>query len=1311
VDDTKEINLDERRIVTSNWPSDRTVCPAVTSVQQSIKNMVRQKTKNKRIIDMFRLSDKADELAAELVEIFRGNMHTRIVQFYYENASVHFCDLLLNKVETSSGLLSSVRNILGLRKGLASRTIENIRTSARLTRTFYTIIDPAKDIISCLLERKIAMFPNIEFITVEEVLYDDKFRETQSRSSMLTVRRCSPTHYRHGVKVYDDPKMGNEVLYKGELIDDDRMLSHKEELLVAKLTAVTKWFLMKHSLLKGNYNEILSLDCVKACDASLSTLTDQKFMDLVQFTPTEVGGEILHRIPNMRFSSSTYIRSEMNRSLNYTTDLNQEMITKMGLVDSNINFDYIRMRFLLLSIVRDKYDEERRLVMRYNFTNLSGICDVQFVKPKPVIYESKFSPLSYSKMTGNTLSLLRFRYLAHAYLFEENQSEWAIMPNLTEEQSLNQMGRAYINDIIFRYHKELDKEHMSIGRGYFDKISWTPLITKLYAIDPNWKINTAMDDVEELAIRLRSTLEERQIITTIAKSERVKLSIQTSAIEEIKSRQPIDIEFDLLASTYSDLTLRHRSSMKLSRRLAQYQELIRIHRQHRTLVAKYLILEYVVFFHIKFDRLGNKIEIDAEGSVKELLESGFGSLSMMIINPELFTRLTIIGLEFLESVIQPLRYELVEELQDISDEVSLIDIIVPENLPSIAGYTHLSGQEPIPESLLTIEYELQEIPHSSLSSLSEISAVCKYMTQCSTIGADPGVFFSHTGSDSLGPQIALFRSMLREELIGRSTKICDLTAGRGDGCYAMKYLGLNSISYTKPDTFSKLYYHPDIIFKDDYDLSNGTSLKFISNFEFIHIDISFLGSSDLHLIDLMLLCEEQNLGYSIRLNSIKIDDYPVDLARYSTNYSYYISYASNSTMKPYHCYLVAVPIKSGKPKINVSMKQTIAFRSIALGYSKLLNPIRQRIRLNEYEPNSISLYLPHGSNLLTYLKSLLSDSISTEQLYYCNRFLKEVGADDRIQLAPHRMTVYGQDLVKSHANISKTNPDIMWSGLKLDQIGNVSDKSRHFHELHLASLVSGDPRNIELRLSLCSYEFLTFLRTHHPIQAVRSQSNIILGLYDFCGNEVRSGYDAIIGLSRELSGKLGPKITLHQREIHMAMKILVLSSFYDDYNYGLQFINDLIYNKSGTRGSLIRTLKVYRLLSYNFDWICDLRNQGLITIQEYNAIKNDLVERETKKYKYQKVKEPPDSDIHLDQSGTIDIDFSIDKLLHGIEDYVRQTPEAPVDEPQSILSTLDFDIGIGDIVNDAIERLNLKPSGPHGFIDLGDEYQGDPELW
>lgn len=1318
VDYENKRNFEETRLISLTWPGEDTICPATTSIKQSIRSMVKFKTKNKRVLEMFKMSDERDIIAKNLLEIFRHNFHSRLVQFYHENTSIHFLDLLISKVETSSGLLTYVKDITKLRNSQSSRVIENIRKMSNTSKTLFGEITDNTDIIEFLAQRKMTMFPKVSFIEVEEILYDDKVTEVNTYNALLTVRRCSPMHYRNGIKVYDDPKVGNEVLYKGDLIDDDRMLGNKEELLAAKLVAVTKWLLMKHNMLALPKEEVLSLDCVKACNLSLSTLTNQSFFDLFLYAPTETGGEILHRIPNMRFSTATYIRSEMNRSLNYTTELNQQMISDMGLVDSNINFDYLRMRFLVSAITCDKYDSLRRLVVRYGFIKLVGIKDVQFVTPKTTEWSNDPKLTCYSVACNHDLSTLRFRYLSHSYLYEENVAEWSLIPKLKELETSQEIGRNYVNDIILRYSRDLDKDYMMISPESIDEHLWGPLIRKLYKIDKNWKLDISRSDEEEIAERLKSVMNERSRITTVNKINAVELGLQTKCLENIASNSPDDSEYHELVTRYTKTLKNGAYSNKLSVRLARYQNLLANLEDHKFNLAKFLLFEYLATFHFKTRNDNGTIMIDAEESFRECMSNGIGKISMMIISPDLQIRIMVLGIEYVERLLESKPFEILEEFRELCEEITLSDIIVPAQVPSLEHQTRLSVEEHIPDYLMEIEYESQDVPFSAMKELNLIAPLCMYAQTCSTTGADPKTFTSPTGSDSLGAQIGLFRMLRSRGIIDYSTNICDLTAGRGDGLYACDYLGLSCSSYAISDTFTKIDYHPKLTFKTDYDVFDGSTLKFITGFDFVHVDISFTGNKKSNILDLILFLESNNIGYSIRLNSVICDGYNESVTAALPKFKHELAYAMNSTLKPYQIYLIGLPSPLHKETVEPSLKETIAFRSIAISFSHLLSPRNYNLRLHEFERNSASIYLPTGSNLDDFISKICENSIEQEQLYYCKRYLAEIGDDANIEFSYNHLDQRGQDIFSNKNNILTIEHETSYDKIDDNMIGNVSNKSRPYHEKHLEAMKNRTTPIWKIPIILADEQTLTYFRTHHPIQEIRSWCNIMIGMQKFCRMQVLSGHESIENLYKELTSKSPSKLSMHQKEINLAIKLIVLAARDDDYTYGMRYCHKILANGVKSNKSIVRTLKVYRLLSYLFDQIQLSMQRGRICIRSLLSIANEIEVREKKRYKH--VQQRIDQVTVSQDNSMLDkiISDSIDQLFVGLETFaatiVEQPDESPSRDPFAAAigtSALEFDMDINAHVDNMIAKLGLTPSGPHGYIDLGDDVYPEDDDW
>jgi len=1320
VDTTHERNMLESRLATSTWPGEGTITSVTSSVQQAIKHLVRVRTVNTDVRKLFELADSRESLAVEMVNIFRENFHTRVVQFYHENTSLHFVDLLLNKVETSSGLLGKVRNLMKLRNSLSSRVIDNLRNSARLGRTEFIHLNRKSDIVEDLQERKMLMFPNIKFIEVEEILYDDKIHEVERGMALVTVRRCSPTHYRDGRRVYDDPRVGNETLYKGELLDDSRMLGHKEELLAAKLVAVTKWFLTKAGCISSLGATLASTDIVVACNLALSTLTEQSFGDLVGYAPTETGGEILHRIPNIRFSTSTYIRSEMNLSLTYTTDLNQQLMTLNNLVDSNINVDYLRMRFLLAVMIRDKYPSLRRLVVRYGFSNLVGVKDVQFVKPKSIQYIPKSGFPCYGSLRSHTLSTQRFRHLAHSYMYEENMSEWATMPNQRERQTMGFVGSAFIDDIILRYARELDKDYMLVHPEVIDRAVWEPLIVKLDILDKNWKNNVHEDPIIALRRRLLNAMSERGRLTLLNPQDKVMLELQKQALECLEELRPADSGFGDLTKHFSRAKRSPRTEGQLNIRLMKYQNALLDFSEHKLGLAIHLLAEYILTFHFKADRTNGDVSFSVKKALAEFLEARMEGMSMMIAVPELQFQLLVLGRDYVDAVVVEQLDAIKDLLQDIAESISLADIMAPVNLPSLPNYTLLTGSEPVPPQLEEIEYLMSPIPLSAMATMSEALPLCKFAHRCSTSGAHPATFTSFTGSDSLGAQIGLIRALLHHGWIDEDTTVCDLTAGRGDGKYAFQHYDIDCTSYSRRDTFTRLNHHPDVVFKDDYDIFDGGTLKFINQYDHIHVDVSFAGSSERNLLDLVLMLQENNLQYTIRMNSVVLDGYTAAVVGMLPHYEHYLAYAMNATLKPYQIYLCGRPSTTAANWDGPKLHKTMAFRAMTLSFAKLLSPKNYDARLLEYEPNSVSIQLPKGQELDNLLSRLSENAVREEQRYYLSRYIQEVGPEAHISIVMEFTAPKTKSLIEAHSRLFKDIQGMPYGNIGTADVGNVSAKSRPHQERHALALSSNSFPSKRIFILDCSAEILEHFRIHHPIGEVRTWCNIGLGVMRFCYQEFQNGYDAVEALYREVTGSTDGTTSVHQREIFTALRLLLISAGRDDFSYGIDFCRGLISKDIARTRSLHRTLRIYRLASYLYPTMQHMLGRGNITRQSLEAVTNNVIVREKARYRYARAPvEVPHISFDPELVEKI-LGGDLDELFNGLEQYAQtqvDTHVPPADAPplEDLLATsgLTFDLGIEAHIDAAIIRLGLKVSGPNNTIEWDEsdieEWDGDED--
>nr|WGH72971.1 MAG: putative RNA-dependent RNA polymerase [Trichoderma hamatum mycoophiovirus 1] len=1310
IDLNNNINKEESRIINTYWPSDARITTVNTSISSAIKSMVKYKTKNKMVRMLIKLEEEGQKIKENIICIFRDNYHNRIAQFYYENTSVHFLDLLINKIETSSGLLSNVRSISRLRNSVCHRSLDNIRMSSIKRDVLHPWMDIKSDVIDVLLKRRTRMFPLINMIEVDEPLYDDKLEEVEDYSRLFIVRQCSPQHFENGRRVYDTPDMGNEILYKGEIIDDDRLIGNKEELLAARLVAVTKWILTKFDVQTASKEELSELDVVKACNLALSTLTNQTLLELWNYSPNETGGEILHRIPNMRFNSTSYLRSEMNRSLKYTVDMNQYLIAAREWVDSNINFDYVRLRLLLCALTRDLDRNTIRFKMIWDFSKFSTFTDVQFIKPKLSKCKVKDKFTCYGELRKHTFHLLRYRFLATFYLTLEEQNDLALIPNLGTNETKMQLGDDLIEDLVFSYSMSLDREYMTIMPETIDYPLWIPLVRKIETINERFRDMDDLHKLESIKIYLRNALVRKRRATIISKQDTVNYSIQSHCLEYLENFRPKDVYHKAMVKRYGDLFRKKRGSQKLDQLNARYQNILNEHEGYRKKLAIALISEYIILFHFKVKRDNGEISFDASSSLTEYMNNSVGRMSSTLLTPELMVQMIIVGTDYIENIARKNRDEIKQVLLEISNDNHLADIIIPERLPNLKAHTNLNGDEEMEMIADSVEYEQFELPYKAMETFEDARALFTYARKCTDIGSDPSIFESITGSDSFIPQYALWRKLIQIFNLDESIKVCDLTAGRGDFIYATRNMPISSDSFAILDTFTRVRYHPKVRHDIQYDLTDMKTLKFIVDYDWIHIDISFTGEKELNMLDVILFLEENNLAYSIRVNSIVIKDYVQNNLQGIPIYDHYLFAPMNSELKPYQIYLVGVPGNKITTNENITMKNTTAFRSLALAYTGLLGPKNRTLRLHTFQYNSASVYLENNYDDYELAKDLCKRSRLKSERYYLDRFFSEIHRTEKLYFIKDFCK---KDEISMYDNILEYLPIISTPQYKeksVNDIGNVSEKSLPYHIKHLQIMNLGYPEIYEVDFIKDDLRLIEYFRTHHPLSEVRSQCNIIIGLRSFFKSSDFRTFEDLIAVKRLHDMNTIPTNTLRQQEYQIAIKLLILSAFYDNYLFGINYCHLFLQRGAHHHKYYTQILKIYRMISYKFNRYRQLILYGELTVTDIESVRHELVKMVEEKQKYKEIKDPEslrDLDI---MAGLDPVEIDFEKLFTDLESFVN---DGTIDDHNNPLDAeieshlqgiqMNFDININERIDQFVQNNQNLNVNIFGQIDLGDE--------
>jgi len=1311
-----DVNFNETRLLKSYWPSEMKLTDPVTSISQAIKSMIKYKTKNVNVLKLITLDESYENISSDLVNIFRHNFHPRMAQFYYENTSVHFLDLLISKIETSSGLLTSIRSLTRLRNSLCTRTMQNIRIAGTLMKTSYGEINKSIDIIGYLINRRIMMFPKLSIHEIDEPLYDNKLVETSSSKCLITVRKCSPMHFENGIKVFDLPDMGNEIRYKGELLDDDRMITNKEELLAAKLSAVTKWLITK---LHGNttsWKELDDLDCVKACNLALATLTGQKLSELWNYSPNETGGEILHRIPNMRFNSTTYIRAESNMVLTYTADLNQQMIIDRGWVDSNINFDYLRLRLLLLMTIRGKYNSHGRVVTRWNCDNSNTIQDVQFIRPMYSSYNVTSRYPCYGSVRGHVFNELRFRYMATQYLNVEDLHDLYTIPNISEKESSAILMDDLLAEVTLNYAYHLDREYMRQHFFFFDSESWQPLKDKLSKIDWMFKEFNNEQQMDLIRSYLSKALVRNRRIRLIDMNDRTAVSLQLECLDYLRDQYPLNDNFEEMAANQLAVLKDPISNLNKTEMIRHFQNRFSIYDDLKQRSAAIIATEFLLTFWMSYKVDSGVAELNIDKILNTSISYEVSMASLMILDPLLNAKMHLVGCDLVLELIGHQHELIYEILNEISRNVQLIDVVIPQKLPSLGVGNPIPSDTIIPEVAKACDYTIIPISLTCMKTIDQLSPLLDYARKCTDIAADPAVYYSPTGSDSFVSQYSLFKLLLQEGYIYTDTKICDITGGRGDGAFALSSHNLTYKTFSRQDTFTSVYFHPEVIFDRDYDIFKTDTLKQFESFEWVHCDISFVGSDKRNIIDFILFLEERNIAYSIRLNSVSLSGYELSALEDIPMYDHFLCHPEGDNFKPYQVYLVGMPSDNEYTDNIYNIKQSIAYRSIALSYSKLIK--KENLELSNWTdiPNSSTIYLGDHYDQRHLIKTVVEETLSNNSKYYLKRYLDQSEFRDTFWIVPESLDPSTTPQINNFLMNSNKVTMKVYTGLTPEDIGDVSKKSMRFHVDHLTRLQESIISKIECKFSNLKIPELIYF-SRHPISQVRATMESVYRLKSALPNLDLNDRTMMKELLKDLKSDETPSPSRNQLIYQDSIRLMVLSSSLDDYSYGVRFLHSSILQSKLPSNNLISRIKNYRSISHMFRICKQMVKEGIIKNHHIVSIKDTLVTRRVKKRNKITINPRilPQDDIINKVTEGIDIDFS--DILVSLEAYALNPENTDDDDGIGLLfkglddrESLLLDINISKAVDTYLATHGRIEEDKFGRIMLDEEYYEDPEI-
>lgn len=1173
--DNNDWKTDEVRLLNNKWLLNNKVRSALSHVQSSIFGKMKSILKNKQLLNMMKAYDNKGKLAVGLTSVFRKNYSHRVIQFYYENSYLSMAQYLLKKLETSTSLLNSVKNLDKLKASVSVRARNNALEMLSCNGAKFGRITSDTDVLNYMISRRKTLAPAINFVDIEEPLYDHILERSQIDNSLLTVYPTVPKEYKNGTYGYKLGLHSSETLYKGEISEEDTILKAREEMLVCKLLAVTKWAVLKNNRNYYKGEENLEFDFIIACNWSLSTFIREKYHDLELYVPLNLGGEILHRIPNQKFKSKVATRVMPNTIQGVKVMLNQSMIADRDLEDSNVNFEYIRYRLMLLYAMNYHYDNVLPLVDSYNFNSLANISNVQDFKPLLMSLSGTHSNIIPTVNLSDRINLERISIGSAAYLYSDDLHDAIVARHGNKNINILRKVRERNESIMFDYYSSLSKEMLIVDFGLESLSTWKPLMDKLR------KLTTEYDEVTDLElyniiIKVISRLVHEKVYSSyhnVAK-ERYSFHIQNlrnSAGELSEEYKSLVAFIKLNKSKVAEDISKNSKSPAITAMARHFSQL-----------SADLFNDLSLGYCLHLRKIAGKLEIDCNATYTSVCETVENSQFNFNLPESIRATIFYIGISRLLEILTKKKEMFLFILRKIDENTEDIDVFEEKiniKYPSIEF--NLSDIN-IPDSALEVVYRGFEINSTVFYDWRLLNKSLFAMKKISELYTNQVAFTSPTGSDSLIAQYGFFKAMIDYDYITEETEIVNLAAGRGDGRIACMMNGLTSKDYSRPSLFSKILLVKGVDDTVDFDLTKFETLPQIDNESHVHIDISHV-TGDLSGFE-DTICNLVSLGHQVSIRANSLSSLTDNFAKWLKDSPHEITFwhATSRKILPYQTYILICPLK------NKTIDEEIHFTENT-DYKMMMNLWFTTVDID-------NLYAYPVEDIKNSIMAVLPEHLNAEELI---KAVKESSDNDKVSNSLKQLIRLGEindvciidnDTVKSltdqkSCEIIDLKPCGRHEDYNVssdDEIGNTKRKGFKYWKKSVDGLLRKELVPSQFRISIQSLETIKALSHYYPVAKYRSFFHNLIELSE-SGLDIREvEYSEYIGILAEHSGN-NPGIRNNDNSlIREVLSVCIVAAMKHNYSWGIDILSSTKMSSSREKTLANKKISIYKKMGSLF---------------------------------------------------------------------------------------------------------------------------------
>lgn len=1179
--------ISDYKLTASEFPSQGKYDSAINVFFKFMSSRLKITNRNTKIALLLDTRESIIDFQKRLLEINKERFFIRIVSYFFEHSFVYIYNLLVKKLETSTNLIKRLDNKNNLKKKLFSHNLDSLYFLFKKKINIDTNIHRSDDILDILLDIRRELYVNVNIVDIIEPLYEHHYTTCVDNAEFFSIDRVPKHYHDDNTQKLKAPIYGNETTFKEYRSMDRLIFKETSHFLAFELVTTTKWLLF-NAMNNGLECHLLNNNITIMCDLTLSTISGITYLELEPYVNLPRGGEIYHRLENLRFRSGSNIRILPSITIEYSETFNQEMISRLDLEDSNINFEYLKMRYILLSAVIHYLGGHSQLLRKYKYDIDPKVKRV----PNNYILKRDYKIETIEKSLKSDFIIEDYKrkisYMTLMTLDMQNETQRCIIPFGIYKSLEDNKNIDYLTALLLKYKQVADQCDLKLKPNFYPKLilenmyfsfsNYMKLLNNKATIPEYDKFQDLFNQVfnhvdirslnmpkrvpreffkmfvTNLVLQLRSILSDYEYSKLTNKISSFNLDV----FENLNDIDLFDIEDNWLEDDYT------------------IDEKIRIYLSIIFIVTQISITELDKDIP-RYSLKEIKFSLDYINTRKRTFQLG-DFVSMYNKNVIKIEEIIITVNKLGQKIVNLINYQ----LENYIEKVVELPIPVKEIPLFDAVYEIMEDKEIQP---YMVNVDIISIKNVDFINIDNFIKMYKYYKKMAMMYSQSTLYQSETGSDIAIIAANIMKKMIEWKFLNRDELVLNYCGGRGDFFTAAQGLRLKIETYSRKDPYSLSYKIYEGIIYRDYDIFDFNNLPGFRSNSVVIIDISFIKGDPSKIIDLIKNIISCNCKILIRFDNFmnSMNDL-LNLVRSNFLNINIITPSDSNSLIPY-IYLILTPIRSK----GYFSKEVSSMSSLN---SYFMKPIHQSIEKTAYLEtstiitlNSISIQLFLIDNPLKLLKTLAETAVSNDYKKISNMIAREEISISDFYIPDYMIP---SDLERENMQIHYKH-NIESLGLDIINMNNVYYRKMNNYEKRRVDKLLIDFREefkfYKINDKIMSEKLLINIRKKHPDSKLRELSRSYLKLIKGHSLTFPISEEMIILNMSALLKRFESEEVFKGKFLNEALIYLIIALIFKDFNVVLRSLIRSYYIGGDNRNKVPLLVNKFRKMRPVFNYL------------------------------------------------------------------------------------------------------------------------------